>query len=554
MTGCNLKGILMKKKTAAIPFFLFIVFASIILQGCFQASQETTFDLIIRGGRVYDGTSAKPRITDIGIKGDKIAAIGDFSGIAAKTINANGLIVTPGFIDVHSHTDLILQEKGIWRIIAYIKPSINGNHNYLYQGVTSIITGNSSKGYANTAKWLGWVDSLKFGTNVYHLAPAGAICQDIFGPELKPLDEKQRDVLKKRLTKEMEKGAIGISFDLSQNPDQMLTREELADIARGIKPYGGIISINLRNNSGELDATGSSALVSSLKEVVEIGRLSQAPIEISSLKLAAPWKNLSYSQINSVVRNAHQEGIDITADQTPYDAEVDTLTRFLPSEYVTADYKIKKEYTTTAGKDTIIKAIDKLFTNLGPEKFLIVSCPANKSYKGKTIRQIATSEGKTPSQCYWEMAIADPVPMVALEGYSDRFAKKIMPSQLVFTASEGISYVQGSVLPHPGYWGAFAHKLRKYALEDKIVQLNDAIRSMTALPAAKFKLRDRGQIAVGFFADIAIIDLKKLKDKATFMLPEQRAEGVEYLVVNGIVSIEKGKVTGKKGGRAQKRI
>jgi N-acyl-D-amino-acid deacylase len=457
-TTCNQREAIMRKKTSAILFFLSIVSTIILLQGCFQASQETTFDLIIKGGQVYDGASAKPRIADIGIKGDKIAAIGDFSGIAAKTIDAKGLIVTPGFIDVHSQTDLILQKKGIWRIIAYIKPSINGNHNYLHQGVTTIITGNNSQGYTNTAKWLGWVDSLKFGANVYHLAPAGAIRNDIFGSkELKPLDQKQRNILKKRLTKEMENGAIGISFDLSQNPDQMLTAEELADIASGVKPYGGIIAVNLRNSSVEPDATGNPALVSSLKEVVKIGRLSQTPLEISGLKLTAPRKNFNYAQINSVLRNARREGIDITADQNPYDTDVD-------------------------------------------------------------------------------------------------FAKKIMPGQLVFTTSEGITYVQGRALPHPAYWGAFARKLSKYTPEDNVVQLNDAIRSMTALPAEKFNLRERGKIAVGFFADIAIIDLKKIKDKATFVQPEQYAEGVEYLVVNGIVSICKGKPTGKKGGRAQKRI
>jgi N-acyl-D-amino-acid deacylase len=542
----------MREKTSPILFFLFAI---LILQGCFQASQETTFDLVIKGGRIYDGSSAKPRIADIGIKGDKIVAIGNFAGLAAKTIDAKGLIVTPGFIDVHSHSDLILQEKGIWRVIAYIKPSINGNHNYLHQGVTTIITGNSSKGYTNTAKWLGWVDSLKFGTNVYHLAPAGAIRNDIFGnKELKPLDEKQRGILKKRLTKEMENGAIGVSFDLSHNPDQTLTPENLADIASAIKPYGGIIAVNLRNSTGEPDATGNPGLVSSLQEVVKIGRLSQAPIEISSLKLMAPWKNVNYGEIESVIRTARREGIDITADQTPYDADVDVLTRFLPVEYVTANCEIKKEYTTAEGKKTIIAAINKLFAKLGPEKFLIVSSPVNKYYQGKTIRQIATVEGKTPDQCYWEMAIANPPPLVALEDTSDRFAKKIMSSPLVFTASEGLTYVQGSALPHPGYWGAFVRKLRKYALEDNIIPLNDAIRSMTALPAEKFKLRERGQIAVGYFADIAVIDLKKIKDKATFVQPEQYAEGVEYLVVNGIVSVEKGKITGKRGGRAQKRI
>jgi N-acyl-D-amino-acid deacylase len=544
----------MRKKTSAILFLLFIFFLLILFSGCFQASQDTAFDLIIKGGRIYDGTSAKSKIADIGIKGDKIAAIGTFSGHTAKTIDAEGLIVTPGFIDVHSHTDLFLKEKGIWRVVAYIKPSINGNHNYLYQGVTTIITGNCSKGYTNTAKWLGWVDSLKFGTNVYHLAPVGAIRQDMFGVnEAKPLDENQRTILKKRLIKEMENGAVGLSFDLSENPDQIMTKEELVDIAAGIKPYGGIISINLRKSSGELDATGNPALVTSLKEVAEIGRLTGTPIEISNLELTAPWKNISYDQINKVISDAHREGIDITADQTPYDADFDALTSFLPSEYV-SHYEIKKEYLTEAGKSAIMKAIDKLFTSLGPEKFLVVFYSANKSYEGKTIRQIAGLEGKTPSSCYWEMAIASQPPIVVVSDSSDRFAKKIMSSQLVFTASEGITYVKGSALPHPSYWGAFPRKLNKFAIEDKIVNLNDAIRSMTALPAEKFKLRGRGQIAVGNFADIAIINLKKIKDKATFLQPEQYAEGVEYLVVNGIVSIEKGKVTGKKGGKALKRI
>lgn len=544
----------MKKTTSAITLTIFIIFTCILLYGCFQASPETTFDLIIKGGRVYDGTSAKPLITNIGIKGDKIAAIGDFTGQAAKTINAEGLIVTPGFIDVHSHTDLALKEKGIWRVIAYIKPSINGNHNYLYQGVTTIITGNSSKGYTNTAKWLGWVDSLKFGVNVCHLAPVGAIHDDIFGiQEPKPLDERQRDLLKKHLLKEIENGAIGLSFDLSKNPDKIFTAEELVDIAGSIKPFGGIVSINLRSSSGQLDATGNPALVSSLKEVVEIGRLSRTPVEISSLELTAPWGKFSYGQINSVMRNARQEGIDITADQSPYDATVDVLTHFLPVEYVAGD-KIKKEYTTAEGKSTIIKAINKLFPAMGPEKFLVVSYSANKSYEGKTIRRIATFEGKTPSQCYWEMAIADKPPMAAVSNSSDHFANKIMRSQFVFTASDGITYVKGRAVPHPSYWGAFSRKLRKYALEDKIVRLNDAIRSMTSLPAEKFKLRGRGQIAVGCYADIAIFDLKKIKDKATFIQPEQYAEGVEYLVVNGIVSINKGEITGKKGGRALKRI
>ena len=544
----------MNKKATAVFFILFIIPSIITLSSCSQGSPEPAFDLIIRGGRVYDGTTAPPRIRDIGIKGDKIAAIGDFRGRATKTINAAGLIITPGFIDVHSQTDLILKEKGIGRVIAYIKRSLNGNHNYLYQGVTTIVTGNGGRGYANTAKWLGWVDSLKFGVNVYHLAPAEAIRSEMFGSEEVPLlDSAQKEILKNRLIKEVENGALGLSFDLSRYPDQKFSTGQVADIAAGVQPFGGIIALHLRNSSAETDSTGTPALVSSLREAIEIGRFSQTPIEISQLELTAPGKNFNYSQINKVISDARREGIDITIDQAPYDADLDALIRFLPAEY-SADYAIKKEFAAGAGKDQIIRAIDKLFTSLGPEKFLIISYPANQSYEGKTIRQIAVAESKNPSVCYWEMAVAGQPPVVAVSDASERFAKRIMRSELVFTASQGLNYVRGNALPHPGYWGAFPRKLRKYALDEKIVHLNDAIRSMTSLPADKFKLRGRGQIAVGNFADIVVIDLKKIRDRATFRKPEQYAEGIEYMVINGTVSLERGKVTGKKGGRALKRI
>jgi N-acyl-D-amino-acid deacylase len=542
----------MRKKTSVYYFCFYIFLTVLALSGCYQASQEPTFDLIIKGGRIYDGTTAKPRIADIGIKGDKIAAIGSFSGESRKVIDAADLIVTPGFIDIHSHTDLILQEKGIWRVIAYIKPSLNGNHNYLYQGVTTIITGNCGRGYTNTAKWLGWVDSLRFGTNVYHLVPVGAVREEMFG-EAASLDARQKEILKKRLVKEVENGALGLSFDLSRKPDSLFSKEELADIAGSVKPYGGFIALNLRGNSGEIDRDGNPEIIRSLEEAVEIGKLSGTAIEISNLELKAPWKNLSYDRLSKVIRDARQAGVSISADQAPYDTDFGTLIDPIPAEFVVKG-ALKKEYKAQPGNAAVIKAIDNMFQSIGPDKFLIISYPAVRAYEGKTIRQIAVFEGKDPALCYWEMAAKNTPPVAAISDSSDLFARKTMPSDRIFTASEGISFVKDTVWPHPGYWGAFPRKLRKYALEDKIVHLNDAIRSMTSLPAEKFNLKGRGRIAVGNFADIAVIDLKKIKDKATFMKPEQYAEGVEYLVVNGIISLDKGKTTGKKGGRALKRI
>ena len=211
-----------------------------------------------------------------------------------------------------------------------LRRALNGNHNYLYQGVTTIITGNGGRGYANTAKWLGWVDSLKFGVNVYHLAPA-----ERSGRRCSIATKSRRWIKTKRNPeKPADQGSGKRSdrpfFRSSRYPEQIFSTGQLADIAAGVQPFGGIIALHLRNSSAEMDNAGTPALITSLREAIEISRLSQTPIEISHLELTAPWKNFNYEQINKVISDARNEGIDITADQAPYDADPDTLLRFCP--------------------------------------------------------------------------------------------------------------------------------------------------------------------------------------------------------------------------------
>jgi N-acyl-D-aspartate/D-glutamate deacylase len=183
-----------------------------------QPTQQS-FDIVIKGGTIYDGTLTKPYAADIGIQNDKIAAIGELSGKTKKTIDARGLAVMPGLIDVHTHCDLTFKKMGLKRYLAYVMPTWKGNYNYLYQGVTTVVTGNCGYGYSDTEHWHDIINSVKFGTNVYQLVPHGMIREELFGSNQPgELNAKQLDALKMRVAEEMEKGAIGMSTGLAYAP------------------------------------------------------------------------------------------------------------------------------------------------------------------------------------------------------------------------------------------------------------------------------------------------------------------------------------------------
>ena len=225
----------MKKSVRLINLgVLIILLASlaVLMVGCPGGSAKYAFDILIKGGTIYDGTLHDPYVADIGIKKDKIVAIGDLKGVAKKVIDAQGLIVTPGFIDVHNHSDIPFKKSGLMRYLAYLDPSWKGNYNFLYQGVTTLVTQNCGWGFTNLNKWFAMVNSVRFGANVYALVPHGDIRNELFGEENpQPLDARQLEVIKKKVEKEMRKGALGMSTGLEYAPGCMSTTEELIELA-----------------------------------------------------------------------------------------------------------------------------------------------------------------------------------------------------------------------------------------------------------------------------------------------------------------------------------
>lgn len=533
--------------------------ASAPLMGCdtVKTYRNTEFDTIIKNGTLYDGTLREPYVADVGVKGDRITALGRLEGSARTIINAEGCIVTPGFIDVHTHCDLTFKRTGAKRYLAYLIPSWKGNYNYIYQGVTTVITGNCGYGYTDANEWFDIVESVNFGTNVFHLAPHGALRREVFGrKQPRELSAKQMDILKVRVAEEMEKGAIGLSTGLEYTPGWLSTSPELFELARLVRRYNGIYTTHVRDESGKIYPDGRIGVLEALKEAIDIGRRAEIPVEISHLKISSPTHTVSADQLLDLMEQARMEGIDLTADQYPYDAGSTKLSSLLPNEFESSG-GVKKHYKTRNGRLQIRQAIQDVFTHLSPDKIYITYYPEMDSYEGKTLMEIAEIEGTSPEEGYTNMVCEDVSPDALFFSQDMKVVNKIMEKDYVITASDGWTIPKGITTPHPRIYGTFPRKLKKIAINKKSnnskMKFVTVLRSMTGLPAEKFNLKGRGRIAKNYFADIAVINLSSFTDKATYQEPHQYSEGVTHLFVNGKLAIENGKATGNRNGGALKR-
>lgn len=518
-----------------------------------SASQQHDFDTLITGGTVYDGTDAAPRVADIGIRKDRIAAIGKITGTAANLIDAKGLIVAPGFVDIHTHCDLTFKRLGMKRFLAYFMPSFKGNYNYLYQGVTTVVTGNCGYGYTNLEDWFDIQKSVNFGSNVYHLAPHGDIRLEVFGKDQpEKLSAKQLDALKEKIAAEMEKGAMGFSTRLDVPPGTLAHTEELIEIGKVVHKYGGLYATHMRDESGAKDENGKYADVKSIEEAIRIGREAEIPVEISHLKISAPFNNLKASQLLDLIEAARRNGLDVTADQYPYDSGSTDIGSLIPLKYIDAN-GLKKEYRAGSKRDEVKKSIEATFLYNGPEKTRIVWYPGNEKYEGKSLKEIAIARKKDPSDCLIEMACEEELPVGIFFTQDIGVVREIMPHDYIFTTCDGWTIPKDMMKPHPRLYGSFPRKIKKFVIEEKIMDLKPAIRSMTSLPAGKFNIKDRGKIEEGYYADVTVMNLNQVSDNATYDKPHQYAEGIEYVLVNGVLSIKNGKATGERGGRPLKR-
>ncbi|MEA2081782.1 MAG: D-aminoacylase [Elusimicrobiota bacterium] len=499
-------------------------------------------DYVIKNGTVFDGRDFSR--ADVALKDGRIEAVGKFSASAEKTIDASGCVVSPGFIDVHTHCDLAVMSQTPPRGAAE-KESVSANLCYLFQGVTTVVTGNCGLGEAECHQWFDYLEQNGFGTNVVHLVPYGMLRMKIMGNGArKHISEREIQGLKKALEAEMDRGAAGFSTGLEYAPGCFSDMTELEVLARSVSERGGVYATHTRDETGE-------GVEKAIGEAIEISRRSGVSLEISHLKITAPLKDGLLSRLFDMIEKARDEVADVSADQYCYDYGSTYITWLVDPEFLDGNI-ISEKHRGARSLREIREGLTGKLNFIPPDKIVVSSYPHHPLYEGKTLAAIAAETSRESVDVIMELALSPEPPFCLFFSQDMDNVREIMKKDYVLTSSDGWTQIFGQGHPHPRNYGNFPRKLRRFVQEEKIISLSHALRSMTSLPAEKFRLKDRGRIKKGFAADIAVFDTDKFTDKASFENPHAYAEGLDYLFVNGVLSISRGFFTGVKSGKILK--
>ncbi len=499
-------------------------------------------DLLIKNGKVLDGTGNSWYIADIAVKDGKISQIGrNLNYSATKIIDGKGLIVAPGFIDVHTHIEG--DEKKF--------PLAS---NFIYDGVTTVITGNCGLSETDLGKYLSMIDSLKTAINVAALIGHNDVRKAAMGSANRDPSEAEMQRMEAIVEKAMQDGAVGLSTGLIYIPGTYSKTNEIVRLAKIAAKYNGVYASHMRDES--------DSVTQAIEEALTIGREANIPVEISHFKLSGQQNWGRSKETVPMIIKARNEGLDVTIDQYPYTASSTSLSTLLP-DWVLAD-----------GQDSIVARLAKpaiqkeviayMLTKLKKRKLTHFSYPVvasfkpDSSYNGKSIEEVNVMRGKKntakeEAETILQMMELGGAGMI-FHGMSDKDVKAIMQYPFNMFASDASIRVYKQGNPHPRGYGTNARVLGKYVREEKVISLEEAIRRMTSLPATKFNLKDRGLLREGFAADIVIFDEARVTDLSTYDAPHQYSKGFQYVIVNGQLAVENGIQNSNRNGKALRSV
>lgn len=519
------------------------------------------YDILIKSGLVFDGLGRPGTKCDVGVKGDKIVAIGELGRASTGvTVSAEGKYVVPGFIDVTNHSDTHL---------SFFK--YPGLESLIMQGITTAIGGNCGSSLAPLGKkeaiqavrkWadpseinINWSTVDEYLAEVQRLRPAvnfgttigyGTLRRSVIGNDARILESDELESVKLLLAEGMMQGAFGMSLGLSYGHERVSPTEEVIDVVR-ILHKRGLVKIHLRSEGREL--------VASVNEAIRIGREAGVAVQISHLKAVGKNAWPSFSHVLDLIQNAKSSGVDINFDISPYSTTGSPLYLLIPAWARQGGFSdLFKKIDDPEERKKIITQIDAYAPRY--DKIFIVSAKVD-SIIGKTLAEIADYSSLPPAEALLEIVRANEG-RVATVGHTVSVKNTVQGviNQNSFIASDGAGFSQesrrsGSII-HPRSFGAFPHFWHRYVNDLKLLTPEEAITKMTARPAVKFNIAGRGSIESGNFADIVVFDPKLMRDRATYRNPYRYPAGIDYVIINGTVAVEQGRFLGVRAGKVLK--
>ena len=507
-----------------------------LLLPSFGNSQD--YDLIIRGGKVVDGSGNPWYHADIAIKNDRIAEIGQLSNHEAKrVIDAHGLVVAPGFIDPHTHA-----LRGIFEV-----PNAESA---LLQGVTTLTEGNDGSSPYPIDRHYADIDNLRISPNWAVFVGQGTIRQRVIGFGLRKATPDEMERMKQMVRDAMEQGALGISTGLFYVPGSFTSTEEVIELSKVAAEYNGIYISHIREEAAQL--------IDSVQETIRIGEEADIPVQITHHKVIGVENWGASIESLRLVDEARKRGVDVTIDQYPYTASQTSINALIPQwaqaggrEEMLSRINSAETYSTI--KNEVVAKI--LYDRGGgdPKNVFISRNSWDPDMAGKNLAELAIDAGLEPTPENAADVVFDIIrgggATAVYHAIGPEDVDRIMQHPATAIGSDGPVGVFGEGAPHPRQYGTFARVLGLYVRERKILSLEEAIRKMSSQSARRLGIHDRGLITQGYFADIAIFDPDEIIDKATFENPHQYAIGTEFVLVNGAVVVENGQHTGARPGR-----
>ena len=532
------------------------------------SSQSPQFEVLIKNGRIIDGSGRAGYNADVGIKGQRIARIGSLANAtAAKIIDARDLVVAPGFIDMlgQSETYLLIDPRGMSKVMMGVTTEITGegesiapiNDRQIKEQEDFLKRFNLTIDWRTLDEYFKRLEKQRTGLNLGTFVGATQIREYVVGYENRPPTPAELETMKKLVADAMRDGALGLSTSLQYIPARFATTDEIVELAKVAKQFGGIYATHQRSEANALDE--------SLQEVFEIARRAGIPAEIWHLKTAYKKNWGRMPEILKKIQDARARGLDVTADIYPYVAGSTALSACLPPWAQEGGLeKMLSRLRDPATRERIKREIsedhkewENIYLGSGGPSGILIGSVVNRElepWQGKRVSEIAEEQKKDPLDALLDFILADHAQTGAIYFMmSEDDMRAAMRAPFVsFCTDSGSRATDGPLAgskSHPRGWGSYPRILGRYVRDEKLISLEEAIHKMTGAPATRVGLKNRGLLREGDFADVTVFDPKTVIDRATFESPNQYPVGIEYVLVNGEISVEKGQRTSALAGQ-----